>query len=649
MGRIADSDLDPHLDPDEELFDHANHSLDISHVGLSFLGSGRGGSHTRGVGGGEGGGSGGWGQNIPCLPVTIPHMDTPQMRRILLFALTAAAVVAASFTIGNTLQKASDGSISSYGPSGGSGGSLSAIFTEPPAPPSDLASKICTADAIAAPGGYTKCRAQCTRAECCFLPEGHWFSCSDSSSEVCRKYVDACTILEEYDGEADSSAGASAGGGGGGRGQEVEVPSAPSGIADSCSSASLATQDGYQLCTDACAPARCCTEAIEVCKVTNPDVCKEYKPCGALVQNGGAASSAVSSYDAATKGIATPLGSAMAMTPASHPDAISSQAAAKCNTASLMDAAGVQECLEFCEPALCCFAPQGEQLTVEIANSGAGSTIVGCADDANQGWCFQYASCYSLLHVQETGGFASASTSAGSAADSQQAADDAAAEVIADACRDIDQVSCENMCRPAACCFVDEDYCTNAGLEALDCGHYDACYEYYDVKSGSSAAKVMVPRPPSDLELTCSSGKMSTSPEAAQKCADACSVAKCCITDIDVCKVVNPSMCLSWEVHCEPVWDDEEYQEVTIPEAPSDLESRCAGASFSNEAKFGQCSDACRPARCCDEDISVWCVHSINARCFYSFFVRSSFSSLSSYSSTLLRTKTAKLPIRSYA
>ena len=96
MGRIADSDLDPHLDPDEELFDHANHSLDISHVGLSFLGSGRGGSHS--------GSSGGWGQNILCLP-TLPHPDTPQMRRILLVALTTMAVVGASFAIGLTVQK----------------------------------------------------------------------------------------------------------------------------------------------------------------------------------------------------------------------------------------------------------------------------------------------------------------------------------------------------------------------------------------------------------------------------------------------------------------------------------------------------------------------------------------------------------------
>lgn len=586
MGRIADSDLDPHLDPDEELFDHANHSLDISHVGLSFLGSGWGGSHS-----GNGGVSGGWGQNILCLP-TLPHMDTPQMRRILLFTLTTMAVVGASFAIGLTVQKNADGTISGQS---GSSSSLSGIFTQPSAPPSDLASKICTAEAIAQPGGYTKCQAQCTQAECCFLPEGHWFSCTDSSSKVCQKYRDACTILEEYDDSTATDSATSTGSVGGG--QEVEIPSAPSGITDTCSATSLATQDGYQLCTDACAPARCCTEPIETCKVTNnPSACKDYKPCAALIQNGGSATSAVSSYDAASSAGAP---SASAMTPASHPDAISSQAAAKCNTASLLDAAGVQKCLDFCQPALCCFAPQGEQLTVDVGTSVAGSTIVGCADDSNTGWCSQYASCYSLLHVQEDGGFAGSGSGGGNDDD------EAAADVVADACRDVDSDSCENMCRPAECCFVDEDYCTNAGLEALDCGHYDGCYEYYDLRSGSSAAQVLVPRPPPDLELTCSAGKTSASPEAAQRCADACSVAKCCVSLIETCKVVNPSMCLSWEVHCEPVWGDAEFEEVTIPEAPADLESRCAGASFSNESKFGQCSDACRPARCCDEDISV--------------------------------------------
>ena len=364
----------------------------------------------------------------------------------------------------------------------------------------------------------------------------------------------------------------------------MTVPSAPSGIDATCSAANLATQDGYQDCTDACAPARCCTEPIETCRVSNPATCDDYKPCAALVQNGGTGTAAVASYNGAAA-------SASAVTPASHPDAISSQAAAKCNTASLMDAAGVQECLDFCQPALCCFADKGEEVAVNIGMdySSGGSTLVGCADDANLGWCSQYKSCYSLLHVPNEGGF-----------------DDGAADVVADACEDVESISCENICRPAECCFVDEGYCTNAGLEALDCGHYDACYEFYDVRSGSSASQVLVPRPPPDLELTCSNGRTSTSPEGAQQCADACSVAKCCVADIESCRVVNPSMCLSWEVHCEPIWGDAEYEEVTIPAAPADLESRCAGASFTDEAKFGQCSDACRPGRCCDEDIAVW-------------------------------------------
>ena len=592
MGRIADADLDPHLDPDEQLFDHASgNSLDTSHVGLSFLGSGRGGSHglrDRG-GGGGGGGSGGWGQNILCLP-TIPHWDTPRMRRLLMFTLTAAAVVGATFAIGATVQqKAADQD--GGGGSSSSSSSLSGIFTEPSAPPPDLASQICTADAIAnQPGGYTRCRAECTRAECCFLPEGHWFSCSDSSSGVCRTYRDACAILEEYD---DSAGGNTSSG----VGEEVTIPSAPSGIADTCSAANVGAPDGYQDCTAACAPARCCSEPIETCRVSNPAACDAYSPCAALVQNGGTGTSAVASYNGAAASASTGSGSgpsAAAVTPASHPDAISSQAAAKCNTASLMDTAGVQECLSFCQPALCCFAAKGEEVAVNIGrdDSSGDSTLVGCADDTNQGWCSQYASCYSLLHVPDEGGFD----------------EDDVADVVADACRDVDSASCETICRPAECCFVDEDYCTNAGLEALDCGHYDACYEYYDARSGSSASQVLVPRPPPDLELTCSNGRTSVSPEGARQCADACSVAKCCVANIESCRVVNPSMCLSWEIHCEPIWGDAEYEEVTIPAAPADLESRCAGASFTDEAKFGQCSDACRPGRCCDEDIAVWCV-----------------------------------------
>lgn len=583
MGRIADSHLDPHLDPDEDLFVHANHSLGIGHVGLGLLGRGRG----DGAGAGAGG-SGGWGQNILCCP-TLPHFESPKMRRVILFTLTATAVIGASFAIGLTVQRNADGGgggivLPSYG--GGSSGSgsssLSGTFTQPPAPPSDLASKICNEDAIGQPGQYTKCQARCTQAECCFLPEGHWFSCSLSSSSICQTYRNACSVLDEYDGDAmsprpsgsiaeqqDTNTGANT------STNEVEVPPAPDGLDETCSSDNLATLEGHSACTEACAPARCCAEPIDVCRVSNPETCEGYTSCSVLLQDGRPSSS--SSAAAGVK----------AVTPSSHPDVISSQAATKCNTASLMSSEGMHECQDFCEPSLCCFAPKGEQFT-------AGSTTFeGCAEASNAAWCSQYTSCGTLLQLQNDDGFRS---------------HEDATSAVAEACQDSQSPSCDSICKAAECCFVDEDFCDNAGIGNVECDHYAACYELYDSRAGSTAEQVLVPRPPPDLETKCSNTSISSSPEARQMCADACSVAKCCVTDIETCKVVNPSMCGSYEVQCATIWN-EEYQETTIPDPPADLETRCAGATIVDE-KWEQCDDACRPARCCDEDISVWYVAS---------------------------------------
>ena len=72
---------------------------------------------------------------------------------------------------------------------------------------------------------------------------------------------------------------------------------------------------------------------------------------------------------------------------------------------------------------------------------------------------------------------------------------------------------------------------------------------------------------------------------------------------IDVCKVLNPHLCEAYEIHCAIVWGDS-YHEVTIPDPPRDLDRKCAGVSLS-DARRNTCDDACRPAKCCDEDIEA--------------------------------------------
>ena len=125
-----------------------------------------------------------------------------------------------------------------------------------PVAPSNL-SQMCSTSAISKPGGYTKCEAACVEAECCFLPEGHWFSCKADFSSECAGYESDCMVLDGYDGSGASS-------GGGGNAISVEVPAPPANLDEMCGPASLATVDGFEQCSDGCELARCCSQPIEV-------------------------------------------------------------------------------------------------------------------------------------------------------------------------------------------------------------------------------------------------------------------------------------------------------------------------------------------------------------------------------------------------
>ena len=126
-----------------------------------------------------------------------------------------------------------------------------------PSAPSNL-SQMCSTAAIAQPGGYTKCEAACVEAECCFLPEGHWFSCKADFASECAGYEADCMVLDGYDGSGGG------GGGGGGNAISVEVPAPPANLDEMCGSASLATVEGFEQCSEGCELARCCSQPIEV-------------------------------------------------------------------------------------------------------------------------------------------------------------------------------------------------------------------------------------------------------------------------------------------------------------------------------------------------------------------------------------------------
>lgn len=551
MSRISDDDLDdglldPEIDPDEALFGTSG-SLGASGVRLR---------------GGPGGGGGGIGGFLP--------RDSRARRRAMVFVLASGSVLAASFVISTELF----GGATPGGSVGGPRNHESAYAMVPKAP-KDL-KRTCSEGSIGKPGGYASCQAVCVKAECCLLPKGHWFSCAEDGGK-CSAYTEACSSLDEYDYEMSNPSGGLYAGAGQGGGAVVDLGPPPPGLEETCGPESLATMAGHAACMDACSDARCCTSPIEECRVSDPGVCADYEFCSVLDHSPGDPTSKV--------------------TPASHPGAVSSQVALKCHTTSLMSAAGVAACSEVCKPAMCCLADLGDQVTDSM-----GDVLDGCATVNNVGWCAQYAPCHALMVLPLDGaGFKTEKDAAYAVTlacdDGKDGGGDAS---LADPL-------CSNLCAAGACCAADgsgEACSTTGGMPDLNCRDYNGCHSLYDAKAGSTAMDVMVPRPPEDLEDLCQGFDFEKNVDAAQRCADACTVARCCIADIESCRVANPGMCGAYEVHCAKIWD-EDFGQVEVPAPPEDLEDLCGGATSANEEAFGICDDACRPARCCDQDIEV--------------------------------------------
>ena len=103
---------------------------------------------------------------------------------------------------------------------------------------------------------------------------------------------------------------------------------------------------------------------------------------------------------------------------------------------------------------------------------------------------------------------------------SDEVASDAVDAACADMSTDAGMKRCGDMCSPADCCFTSESHCENTGFGDIDCDHYDACYEFFDLRTGPSAQQVLVPRPPASLEPMCEGSKFHTA-AGRQMCADA--------------------------------------------------------------------------------------------------------------------------------
>ena len=146
-------------------------------------------------------------------------------------------------------------------------------------PPANL-HNICS-DWVTKTGRQT-CQSYCDNAACCSLPETDKDSCWKENTDDCATYRSGCMALELHSivaqGTADdSTSNATSGSGIGSLSPTVNLPPPPSNLVDICSSSSLATPDGFNKCSDACRPSRCCSPYLYECELEN-EVSRSYCP-----------------------------------------------------------------------------------------------------------------------------------------------------------------------------------------------------------------------------------------------------------------------------------------------------------------------------------------------------------------------------------
>uniref|UniRef100_A0A7R9VX79 Uncharacterized protein n=1 Tax=Pseudictyota dubia TaxID=2749911 RepID=A0A7R9VX79_9STRA len=414
MGRIADDEIDP----EAELFDHAENAANSSGM-LGF--------------GGLTGSLGRVGKSVPHITI-----DKRTAKKAMLGLAVVGCIVGASVGIsvamrnsdsggggggGAEVQEASEGGGSSGGGEGGGGTGRtpnSQGIAQFVPPPDDLAMK-CAPLTVSVKSGWDDCKSLCRAAECCFLPEGHWYSCRAENEEDCSAYEYGCATLDHVENLRDDSGVLTDDGTGGNNGgvapaagaaRTITLLDAPSDIGAICSETSLSTREGHNACEELCDRKLCCDEPDEECTVNNEDACGGYEePCIAYSN--------------------------------AHDDVLD-EAAVKCNTETLSTPEGVQNCKEYCSGAMDCFD--------------------GDARFAD-GWCEQYGPCHALTALSGDEGFASAAE---------------AIDAVDEACG-TDFATCKNMCHAAECCFGGEG---ETSACTLDCSHYAACKILFSAEDG---------------------------------------------------------------------------------------------------------------------------------------------------------------------
>eukprot|EP00581_Thalassiosira_minuscula_P010528 CAMPEP_0183712212 /NCGR_PEP_ID=MMETSP0737-20130205/7402_1 /TAXON_ID=385413 /ORGANISM="Thalassiosira miniscula, Strain CCMP1093" /LENGTH=689 /DNA_ID=CAMNT_0025940791 /DNA_START=87 /DNA_END=2153 /DNA_ORIENTATION=+ len=473
---------------------------------------------------------------------------------------------------------------------------------ELPAPPSNL-HDICT-DWITA-AGREACKEKCDVAACCALPAYDKDNCWVDDPADCATYRAACMALELHDADNnDGSDGASSSGSAANAGPSSDKPLLEAAVSlakpdqghlhQICSSASLNTPWGFDLCEDACRPSRCCDPETYSCTIDPPEDeewCSLYEiPCKGVAESWRGNGHAVA--DSAGGGTATPP----------QGETITNKVIRTCNSANLNPP---NECIEACKPGACCYVsdtfPPIQQLFAEFY--GPKDTpfqihFESCA--AQLGFCQQFGSCEHLNHLIDTSGWHS---------DDVTYELDIGAVCKADHVAQFGALECSNVCQPAHCCFSGEYSCEEVNLGQLDCKDYAPCGVLYPGYKSTKELFQMAEH----IDVVCSEENINTM-KGRSECQGLCKDRLCCFDDGKYGCANDPSQnCLAY-AGCDtlvstPITyvDNEKNTDpiignVKVDVFSTELEGVCSVNSLKTLDGIQQCHNKCQTHLCCFTD-----------------------------------------------
>ena len=463
-----------------------------------------------------------------------------------------------------------------------------------PPPPSNL-HDICT-DYITT-SGRQKCEKECSMAECCHFPATNKDHCWEEQAEDCATYRAACMGLELSNSNGGSSSGGTSGSGGATTLDVVTILDAPpSNLHIACSSSSLETPEGFDMCAGLCRPSRCCYPDKFGCKVADDRYCDDYEDlCANVAESWRGSGHAV----APSSGTSTSSSS----TTASQTTSIANEVMQACNAANLNPP---YQCMEACKKGACCYVssqyPPIEMLYdhYDGPENNPLRKVNNCA--SNNGFCQQYGSCEHLNHMKDVAGWNS---------DEVQYVLDVSTPCKAEHIAQFGALECSNLCQPAHCCFSGEYECDDVQLGHLNCDDYEACQVLYPSKKGTTKDLLKLAE---SIDEVCSAASLKTI-GGRSECQNLCIDHLCCFYQ-DGCTNDPDKNCLAY-AGCEAYYKlptdggaqvnannnidagSSAGSSLGIDELVTALEDACSEESLTTINGIYECHNKCQAHLCC--------------------------------------------------